>query len=212
MCQSSNYFSISQSGSFPLPVKSVDGRQSRSRIEVLPTGNPRLRCASVGRVLLPSAQTNKPDAPRLMTRFWSKVDIAGPDDCWEWQASTNGAYGLTSYNGEVIVTHRLAWLFTNGPIPDGLLVCHTCDNPVCVNPAHLFLGTHSDNTNDAVKKGRWVDNSGEAHGNSKLTKKDVIEIRRLSSEGKSQRVLGRMFGVDDKQIFNIIHRKQWTHI
>lgn len=85
-----------------------------------------------------------------MKRFWDKVDIKEPDDCWEWQAGFNGRYG--SFNNGY--AHRFSWELHNSKIPDGMYICHTCDNPKCVNPNHLFAGTQKDNMQDMVKKGR----------------------------------------------------------
>ena len=91
----------------------------------------------------------------LCDRFWSKVDIKGPDECWEWKAyiSTKG-YGRIYAHNKVEGAHRIAWELTNGPIPSNKLVLHKCDNRKCVNPNHLYLGTHSDNICDAVERKR----------------------------------------------------------
>jgi len=87
--------------------------------------------------------------------FWSKVDIRGKDECWNWTAGKlPTGYGLFYRKGHSKFTHRIAWEFVNGIIPDGMLVCHHCDNPACCNPAHLFLGTDFDNMSDMIKKGR----------------------------------------------------------
>jgi hypothetical protein len=87
-------------------------------------------------------------------RFWAKVRKG--DGCWEWNAAKRLGYGKFAYEGKVIDAHRLSWLLHFGPIPEGMLICHRCDNPPCVRPDHLFLGTRADNTHDMDAKGRRV--------------------------------------------------------
>jgi hypothetical protein len=234
MSPCNNYCSINQLVNYPCPDKSVNGHQSKSRTKVLPTGNPRLWCASVGWNFLPSAQRMKPDALRLMTqssrgkaedesgplsssilkRFWSKVDIAGPDDCWEWLAYVEKAGYGRFILGHATTAHRAAWILTNGPIENDLLVCHHCDNRSCVNPRHLFLGTYADNMSDAVTKGRMKGGSlpGEAHPNSKLTEKQVLQIRHMFKLGATKIRLSKIFGVHESTVHYVIIRKSWTHI
>lgn len=93
-------------------------------------------------------------------RFWSKVDRSG-DGCWEWQAKSRSPFGygvmrIGGTPGRLVGAHRLAWQYTNGPIPEGLCVLHDCDNPPCCNPAHLHLGTKGDNATEKVERGRAV--------------------------------------------------------
>jgi HNH endonuclease len=109
-----------------------------------------------------------------MVRFLAKVDFAGPDECWEWTACRHVRMGhgrlvVGGRAGKVEYAHRLAWQYWVGPIPDGLIVRHTCDNPPCCNPAHLILGTQADNALDMVRRRR--------HGKEKLTPDMVREIR-----------------------------------
>ena len=153
----------------------------------------------------------------LIDRFWSRVDKSG--DCWVWTAATtNGGYGVirdTGRNGKIIRAHRLSWELHNGPIPAGIEVCHRCDNPPCVNPAHLFLGTHQDNVTDTVNKGRASGGAprGSLHPKAKLTEAQVLDIRAAHAAGAaSQRQLARKYGVDRKAIQQVIRRKTWIHV
>lgn len=143
----------------------------------------------------------------LEERFWQKVAKGGPDDCWEWQAArTSFGYGITRIGPghSNRHAHRVAWEFENGPIPDGLYVCHSCDNPPCVNPAHLWLGTPAENNMDALRKGR----SG-----TWLCVADVRTIRRLHAAGEvSQRELARQFRTSPSNIGQIVKRQTWKHV
>lgn len=142
-------------------------------------------------------------------RFWSKVDMA--DGCWEWVAGkTPRGYGKFRLLDGHIGAHRYCWEITNGPIPDGLFVCHRCDNPPCVNPEHLFLGTSQDNIDDMVEKGRSL--HGERNHAAKLTPKQVNEIRRRFAPGDTYAAVGREYGVSYGTISRIINGKAWTHI
>lgn len=152
---------------------------------------------------------------KQIARFWAKVKILGPEDCWEWKASLNGCgYGHVGINGKMFISHRVAWELTYGPIPKGLCICHKCDNPPCINPNHLFIGTQQDNVTDMESKGRAVRSNGEKNGKAKLTKDQVIEIRRLYAieSHMSLSAIGRAFGVTPSAIYNIVNRKFWKHI
>jgi hypothetical protein len=158
----------------------------------------------------------------LVERFWAKVDkSAGPGGCWLWMASTNNTgYGQTWKDGHKAKAHRIAWEFCLGPIPTGMLVCHHCDNPICVNPAHLFLGTVADNARDMAAKGRSAFQAhperaphGERHWGAKLTETQVGAIRSAYAEGGvTQQELSLRYGVNESAINEIIHRKAWKHV
>ena len=148
-------------------------------------------------------------------RFWSKVDKSGI--CWEWLASRDIPprldYGRFKLKGKTRKAHRVCWIIVNGKIPQGMCVCHICDNPSCVNPEHLFLGTHQDNNDDMVRKNRELYPVGEDAFPSKLTEKQVLRIRKLYATGcVSQSNLGRMYGVNQSAIWKIVNRKRWRHI
>ena len=149
-----------------------------------------------------------------MKRFWEKVDKRGEDDCWEWVASKNiYGYGHFSLDGKYCGAHRASWKLANGIIPVGMLVCHHCDNPGCVNPSHLFLGTDSDNSRDRENKGRGRDTRGENHGYNKLTNIDIIAIRHWLNDGRwTQRKIARAFEVTPSTICYIKSGHIWSHV
>ena len=144
-------------------------------------------------------------------RFWNKVDIT--DGCWEWKGSTNNrGYGSIKIAADkTIGVHRFAYSLMYGSIPEGMCICHHCDNPRCVKPSHLFLGTRSDNMKDSVAKGR-MNNRGEENPNSRLFKEDVYEIRRLHSLGVPQKLLSKMWEIASPQINRIVRMNGWKHI
>lgn len=150
----------------------------------------------------------------LVWRFWIKFDRP-KEGCWEWKASrTTFGYGLIGRfgRGNLIQAHRLAWLLFNGPIPDGLCVLHKCDNPPCVRPGHLFLGTKKDNSIDRNKKGRNSCRKGENNGRSKLTVDKVKQIRKLRRQGLELQQLSKMFATPISTIIKVVYKQTWTHI
>lgn len=148
-------------------------------------------------------------------RFWSKVDRpSGPDACWIWQGSkTKDGYGRFSLNRSVWLAHRVSWEFENGPIPDGLHVCHNCpdgDNPACVNPAHLWLGTSADNMRDMARKGRSAVLRGAESVNAKLTTDQVLEMRtKYAAGGVSQAEIGVEYGISRGYVHQILRGQTW---
>lgn len=144
-------------------------------------------------------------------RFWSKVRKT--DGCWLWTAyKTRTGYGKIRRGEKLVSAHRVSWELHNGPIPEGLCVLHECDNPACVNPAHLFLGTQVDNVADMVSKGRQRAPEGASVGTAKLAPAQVLEIRSRQGQGQSQRALAREFGVSKSQIGNILSGSFWRHL
>ena len=161
--------------------------------------------------------------------FFKHVEISDSlfyknEPCWIWTGSKNKkGYGRVNINKTPRSTHRISWIIKNGLIGEGLLVLHYCDNPTCVNPEHLFLGTPKDNTQDMLKKGRnnpgdksWTRTNpeklarGERAGSSKLTWKKVDEIRELYSSGSySKRELGRIYGVGHNTVSSILNDENW---
>jgi len=150
----------------------------------------------------------------LKDRILNKL-VEDPNGCMIWQGYTIEGYGRINEGGKFskkILVHRALWEIYNGPIPEGKLVRHTCDNRRCCNLKHLILGTHQDNSRDAVSRGRIVAHKGEAHHNSKLTKEDILSIRRLYKDGKSLTELGKDFDVTMQNIYLIVNKKSWSHI
>ena len=137
----------------------------------------------------------------MRDRFWTKVRMGGSDECWNWTASVipgrGGGYGRFGIAQKVFYAHRVAWEFVNGEVPDGLSVLHTCDNPSCCNPAHLFLGTQSDNMRDMWMKRRH----SVANPRGRLTPKQVEVLREEWKRGRfTQKKLAMLFGVSQSSV------------
>jgi hypothetical protein len=150
----------------------------------------------------------KPTTEERIHRFWLRVDVRGPDDCWIWKrgrtAAGYGQFGIAQRKG---YAHRFSWIIANGPIPAGMHILHRCDNPPCVNPAHLLLGTHDENMKDAARKGRV--HPGELHGMAKLTDAAVREIR---GSTEYLYVLAQRYGVSISSVARVRRREAWVHV
>lgn len=147
---------------------------------------------------------------KRIARFWSMVQKT--DGCWEWTGYVNPQTGYAYTYGldrKPVSVHREAYRISVGPIPNGLLVCHRCDNKICVRPDHLFLGTVRDNAIDAQQKGRL--SHGASHHTSKLTSEQVKEIVALRALGLSYGALGRQFSICKSSVFSICHGKHRKH-
>lgn len=144
-------------------------------------------------------------------RFWRRVDKT--PTCWNWIGPvSNRGYGLLHHVDKMKKCNRIVWIITNGEIPKGIHVLHKCDNTLCVRPSHLFLGTHTDNMRDCIKKGRGNKARGERVTNSKLTESQVLHMRKLDSCGHASSQLSRKFGVAYNTVRHVVTRGTWKHI
>jgi len=149
----------------------------------------------------------------MENRFKLKIEVQ-KDGCWKWLGYKNkSGYGSFYALGETLA-HRFSYRFYVGDIPKGLMVCHTCDNPSCVNPKHLWVGTSSDNQQDCVNKGRARRNSpvGSKNGLSKLTEANIIRIRGLKEKGWSQKKIAEEYAIHQTNIHYILSGKTWSHV
>lgn len=156
-----------------------------------------------------------PDIDRLK----AKMKVNDETGCWEWQKSLNtNGYGQFRFRGRPQQAHRVSWILHNGEIPEGegqyktLYVLHKCDNPICINPEHLFLGSQSDNANDAISKDRWHQLpglTGEAHGRALITEDDVRAIR---ASDMPARKIAVQYGISHGAVQHIRKRRSWKHV
>jgi hypothetical protein len=149
--------------------------------------------------------SNKPTVKDKI-RFYQKINHNGPNGCWTWEASKKeDGYGRFKFNGKDHRAHRFMYeLEHNHKVPKDIHVCHTCDNPSCVNPSHLFLGDNSINMRDMVSKGRNVKNI------RKLTLKDAKEIKEMLEKGKTRREISEVFGINKTYVSDIKHGRRWA--
>ncbi len=147
-------------------------------------------------------------------RFWKFVSIKGPDDCWTWNGGKmRDGYGAFPIRHlKIYAAHRAAYTISKGPIASGKFICHSCDNPSCVNPSHLFEGTPKENSMDSVKKGRWAKAVGEQTTLAKFTRSKIIEMRRLAASGVNTRQLAKEFDTCPSNVWSIVARKTWAHV
>lgn len=146
---------------------------------------------------------------------WSRVERGGPHECWKWTGPLNTwGYGDCTWTGRRVNASRAAFESAVGPVPEGLVVCHKCDEPSCCNPAHLFAATQAENLADCRRKGRQVYRSGVSHhrATAKLTAERVAEAKRLFAEGVSQSEIARRWGMSSGAICRAVRGKTWRHV
>jgi hypothetical protein len=170
----------------------------------------------------------KPRKKKLLTdRFWAKVDVRGPDECWPWKKGliNKDKYGKITDNYKTKLCHRVAWELTNGPISDGIKVLHKCDFKPCCNPNHLFQGTSKDNTQDMIIKGRQRGQFKEGHPRVKnhrvgescsyavMTELIVISAReKHKREGLKYPTIAKMFNICPTTMQSALNYKSWKHL
>ena len=149
--------------------------------------------------------------------FWSRVDV--PQDhreCWEWQGGrTSAGYGQFKAGGETYYAHRYSCELHHGPIPQGMQALHSCDNPTCVNPGHLRIGSQLENMRDKMDRGRhWTGErpKGEGHHAAKMTKDKVLAVRAAIRSGATRRELADRYDVSLSCIDGITSRRTWRHV
>lgn len=142
-----------------------------------------------------------------------KENIEIKEDCWIWKGAKNPkGYGKIRDGKKIKLAHRASYEAFIGKIEDGFCICHKCDITDCVNPNHLWKGTHEDNAKDRKKKGRSSDIKGENHGGSKLKEFEILNVLKLLKDGITQRKIAEMYGVHQATIFRISKNKNWKHV
>ena len=149
-----------------------------------------------------------------MTLKWNKqrfeTFFTKTESCWDWEGSLRGkGYGGFRQNNKMYIASRVSYELYKNPIPEGLLVCHTCNNPKCVNPNHLYLGTYQENTQQAVKEGRQYIPKGVENGSAKLTEEQIFLIR---EDPRSQRTIAKEYGISQLHVSRIKRKISWSHI
>lgn len=165
-----------------------------------------------------SEATAKEKLERLKNSFVKHV--IRQEGCWDWKGSKDkGGYGVMSVRRQLGSdrAHRASWIIHKGKIPKGMCVCHFCDNPICTNPDHLWLGNHKENNDDKIRKCREAKlkpphKIGSENGTSKLNEEQVKEIKKLIENGSTSRYIGFMYGVSKTTILRIRNNKNWKHV
>ena len=150
---------------------------------------------------------------KYINRFWNRVKVGGKDECWEWQAGRHEGYGIFYTGTKQEKAHRFSYMLAFGGIPNGLCVCHACDNTLCCNPNHLWAGNRNANNLDRDRKGRQIAHLGEKHGMAKLKDEQVLKIRELYKTGSyTYQQLSELFNVGITMVGYIVSGSHWKHL
>lgn len=169
------------------------------------------------------SKSGKPHANKvpIEERFWKKVDIKGENECWHWLGRSNQPYGYTGilpygvvrFQGNITMAHRVSFMLKKGPIPEGHIIRHTCDNPKCVNPNHLISGTYKENSQDAIQRGRFNVRRGEKVNTAKLNEHQVRLLRKKFQEKKlSALEISLLMGMRLVSVYRMLQGHSWKHI
>lgn len=163
------------------------------------------RPSSVRRFCSPKCRASyRHSKEHMLNRFWSQVKRG--DGCWPWIGAKRKGYGSVRWDGKAQFAHRVSWMLANGNITGGLWVLHKCDNPPCVRPDHLFLGTALDNARDAIQKGRMK------YGNVRFSEQEVREMRRLRGGGLTLAEIASRYRTVTGHISRICRRVNWARV
>lgn len=159
----------------------------------------------------PSEQsTSKNRTPEQ--RFWQRVTVGTPTECWEWTGATRNGYGVMNIDGKVIYTHRFSCELHHGPLAEGQCALHKCDNRLCCNPDHIFRGTKGENAKDMYAKGRGKGGGVSGRNRDVLRADQVREMRQLAATGIKYPALAKQFGISIPAVCLIVTRKRWKDI
>ena len=203
-------------------MKGLGGHVSKRADCRLPEAARRERRRMLGNERRYQRGIHRPQVIRsLEERFWDKVDRRGPDECWPWMGVRIPAgYGQLWHEGRHRPATHIALLLDGRPVPPDMAACHHCDNPPCVNPVHLFVGSYAENTKDSYRKGRSISPTlrrpdclvrGEKSPHAKLTAAAVREIRECAVAGELHRKMALRFGVSRPTITAVVAHRSWRH-
>ena len=154
--------------------------------------------------------------PSFEEKFWSKVSKAEENACWEWSGALRwNGYGVFRHLNKSVLAHRASFIIHKGPIPDGCVICHSCDNRKCCNPNHLWSGTQKENLQDMFNKNRDAKSkpkgSCQNHPRAKLKNTDIDIIKNEYKSGISSRIIAKKYNVSKRTILNVVQGKNWRH-